>query len=109
MRQIKIKYASAAADTGPRYGIRPTSTAGPSTDATTSTTGINAKRPMGNMPVAYYRGGNQIGRRHGVQPSGDGAGGDCRQYQARPADTLRHSGVGAGESILGTGIPKGTS
>ena len=29
---------------------------------------------MGNMPVAYYRGENQSGFRHGIQQAGDGAG-----------------------------------
>lgn len=68
------------------------------------------------MPLAYYRGGNQSSLCHGLQQDGDGAGwrilrvgGDCRQCPPRPADFLRHIGVGAGESRLGAGIPKGTS
>ena len=38
-----------------------------------------------------------------VQSAGDGAGGDCRQCPARPADPLRHHGLGAGESQSATG------
>ena len=56
---------------------------------------------MPNAPCDRER--SQDGLRYGIQPSGDGAGEDCYQRSSRPADALRHHGVGARESRLGAG------
>ena len=53
--------------------------------------------------VSCNGGGNQGSLCYSFQQACDGAGGDCCQRNPRPADTLRHSGVGAGESHLGAG------
>lgn len=54
---------------------------------------------MPNAPCDRER--SQDGLRYGIQPSGDGAGGDCYQRSSRPADALRHHGVGAQKAALG--------